>query len=180
MKRILLPLLATGFCLMTPLSQAASDYLLEIDGIKGESSDAARPATIEISSFSWGMSNSKAITGGAGAGKATFKEFTITKKTDKATPKLMLSCATGQHIKSAKLFVRKSGGGGDEYLVITLTDILVSSYSVSGSSASGDSVPTDQISFTVAALSVDYTAADGSVHSESVRPTPDDGGVVGN
>ncbi len=38
----------------TPSAQAASDYLLELDGIKGESSDATHPSTIEISSFSWG------------------------------------------------------------------------------------------------------------------------------
>ncbi|MFN0130347.1 MAG: type VI secretion system tube protein Hcp [Verrucomicrobiales bacterium] len=34
----------------------------------------------------------------------------MTKKSDKATPKLMLACPTGQHIKSAKLFVGKPGG----------------------------------------------------------------------
>ena len=38
----------------------ASDYLLEIEGIKGESQDSKHKETIEISSFSWGMSNSGA------------------------------------------------------------------------------------------------------------------------
>ena len=32
----------------------ASDYLLEIDGIKGESSDKAFKEAIELESFSWG------------------------------------------------------------------------------------------------------------------------------
>ncbi len=35
----------------------ASDYLLVLDGIKGESADASHPGAIEIQSFSWGASN---------------------------------------------------------------------------------------------------------------------------
>ena len=51
----------------------ASDFLLEIDGIKGESNDAKHKETIEIESFSWGVSNSgtHAAGSGGGAGKAT-------------------------------------------------------------------------------------------------------------
>ena len=39
--------------------------LLEIDGIKGEFTDAPRPGTIEIESFSWGATRAGA-TGGTG------------------------------------------------------------------------------------------------------------------
>jgi hypothetical protein len=40
------------------------------------------------------------VTGGAGAGKATFKEFTITKRYAKATPKLFLTVAGGPRMVS--------------------------------------------------------------------------------
>lgn len=52
MKRLFAALATTaGLALATP-AMAASDYLLELDGVKGESA-----ATIEISSWSWGVSN---------------------------------------------------------------------------------------------------------------------------
>ena len=35
----------------------ATDFLLELDGIKGESSDSKLKDTIELESFSWGVSN---------------------------------------------------------------------------------------------------------------------------
>jgi type VI secretion system secreted protein Hcp len=185
MKRVLLPILALGLCVWSPLSQAASDYLLEIEGIKGESSDTAHPNTIEIESFSWGVSNTSTFGGGGGggAGKVQFQDFSFTMRASKATPKLILACATGQHIKEAKLFVRKSGGDGrrDEYYVITLTDVLVSSFQQSGSSGGGDSLPMEQISFSAARVGVAYTAGDGSVHTGGASIVDAaGGGVVGN
>lgn len=112
----------------------ASDYLLEIDGIKGESSDKKHPGTLEIDSFSWGCSNSGTMAsgGGGGAGKASFSDMVFSAGASKASPLLMLACATGQHIKSAKLFVRKQGTEQHEYYVITLSDILISSFQHSG------------------------------------------------
>src|SRR6478736_324536 len=97
MKRTFLA--AAFLALTTLLSPAASDYLLELDGIKGESKDEAHAGAIEVSSFSWGVTNSTTLGGGGGgAGKATFKEFTITKKTDASCPELFIRCATGEHI----------------------------------------------------------------------------------
>src|SRR5438270_6686608 len=108
----------------------ASDYLLEIDGIKGESSDNKHPGTIEIDSFSWGATNSGAMSagGGGGAGKVSFQDLHFTTKVNKSSPLLMLACASGQHIKKAVLYVRKQGGDQQEYYTITLADVLVTSY----------------------------------------------------
>ena len=48
-----------------------------------------------------------------------------------------LACATGQHLKKAVLYVRKAGGGQVEYLKVTLTDVLVSSYNVGSQEPKG-------------------------------------------
>ena len=40
---------------------AASDYLLELDGIKGESRDDVHKGTIEIASWSLGASNPASV-----------------------------------------------------------------------------------------------------------------------
>jgi type VI secretion system secreted protein Hcp len=62
----------------------------------------------------------------------------------KASPKLFLACATGQHIKEAMLVGGvKEGKDRQEFFNVKLTDILTSSYQQGGSS--GD-IPTDQFS----------------------------------
>jgi type VI secretion system secreted protein Hcp len=148
-----------------PPPAAASDYLLEIDGIKGESSDKKHKDTIEIESFSWGATNtgSHSSGGGGGAGKVQFQDFHFTKHIDKSSPILFKRAATGEHIKKATLFVRKAGGEAQgDYLVITLSDVLVSSYQTKPDKDS-PSVPTDQVSLNFA--KIEY----------SVRPTLSDG-----
>lgn len=153
---------------------AATDYLLEIDGIKGESSDTARPGTIEIESFSWGASNSGATSGG-GAGKVSFSDIHFTTKVSKATPQLLVACAGGTHIPTAKLFVRKSGGDRQEYIVITLENILVSSLNQTGtspSSTSGDSKPTETMSLNFEKVTFAHTADDGTVTTGTAVRTP--------
>src|SRR5436190_7693794 len=136
-----------------PTPAAASDYLLEIDGIKGESSDQKHKDTIEIESFSWGVSQTGAHSsgGGGGAGKASFQDLHFTTRVSKASPLLFKRCATGQHIQKATLFVRKAGGQQQDYMTITLTDVLVSSYRV-GPDEDFDSVPTDQVSLNFAKI----------------------------
>jgi type VI secretion system secreted protein Hcp len=75
--------------------------------------------------------------GGGGAGKVNVHDISFTKKTDAASPLLMLHCANGAHIKEATFVVRKAGGEQLEYLKIKLTDLLVSSYKPHGLQIAG-------------------------------------------
>ena len=95
----------------------ASDYFLEIDGIKGESKDDKHKGQIDIDSFSWGLSQSGLTRGGGGggAGKATFQDIHFTKSVDSSSPVLFLSCASGKHIQKATLYGRKQGEDPLEY-----------------------------------------------------------------
>ncbi len=118
---------------------ALFDAFLKIDGIKGESADHKHKGEIDIMSFSWGMSQTgvSATGGGGGAGKVHVHDISFTKKTDSASPLLMLNCANGAHIKEANFVVRKAGGEQLEFLKIKLTDILVSSYKPHGMQSAG-------------------------------------------
>jgi len=121
---------AIAVALMATTATAAVDMFLKLDGVDGESVDKKHPGTIEVESFSWGMEKA-ASSGGGGGGAglpATFSDFTIHKLLDKSSPVLMLACATGQHIKSAQLYVRKAGGTQTDFYVVTLSDILVTSF----------------------------------------------------
>ena len=144
----------------------ASDYLLKIDGIKGESTDKKHPDEIEIESFSWGATQSGtfAAGGGGGAGKVSFQDIHFTTKVNAASPNLMIACATGQHIKSALLTVRKAGKDQQEYYTVKLSDNLVSSYQSGGSEGSA-SLPVDQFSLNFAKIEFEYKTqkADGTL-----------------
>jgi type VI secretion system secreted protein Hcp len=139
----------------------ATDYLLEIDGIKGESKDKKFKDTIEVESFSWGATNSGSFASGhgGGTGVVSFQDLHFTSKVCKASPLLMLSCATGKHIAKAVLHVRKAGGEQEEYYIITLNDVLISSYQ-SGDAAGGDAIPTDQFSLNFAKIKYEYKPQD--------------------
>jgi type VI secretion system secreted protein Hcp len=117
----------------------ALSIFARIGAIKGESRDAKHKDEIEVLSWSWGVSQTGTTSSGVGGGKgkASFHDFNFTHHVDKASPVLMKACATGEHIKDATVTVRKAGKGQQEYLVITMTDVLVTSVSTSVS-AEGD------------------------------------------
>ena len=143
----------------------AVDYFLKLDGIEGESPDSKHKGEIEIESFSWGatQTGSHAAGGGGGAGKVSMQDFHFVMKVNKASPKLMLACANGEHLKSALLTARKAGKDQQEYLKVTMSDLLVSSYQTGGSN--GGEVPMDQISLNFSKLEYEYKEqkADGTL-----------------
>ena len=147
----------------------ASDYFLEIDGIKGEATDASHKDQIQLQSWSWGESQtgSFAANAGGGAGKVSMQDFHFSMSTNKASPELMISCATGKHIAKALLTCRKAGEKQQEFFKVSFTDLLISSYQVGG----GGDVPTDQISFNFATVKFEYAPqkADGSLDTPVIR-----------
>ena len=74
----------------------ALDMFLELAGIAGESTDPVHKGEIQISSWSWGLSEpaSAASAGsGAGAGKVAIQNIVIQKNVDIASPLLIQHCA---------------------------------------------------------------------------------------
>jgi type VI secretion system secreted protein Hcp len=136
----------------------AVDYFLKLDGIEGESTDNKHAKEIDLEAWSWGESQTGSSVpggGGGGAGKVSMQDFSFVMKFNKASPKLMLACATGKHIKSARLAVRRAGQGQQDYLTFTFLDVLVSSYQTGGAEASG-LTPVDQVSLRYAKIEVEY------------------------
>ena len=136
---------------------ARVDYFLKITGIEGEATDDKHKNEIDVESWSWGETNSgsHAGGGGGGAGKVAMQDFHFVMTVNKASPKLFLACATGEHIKEAVLTCRKAGTQQQEYLRIRMNDLLVSSYQTGGSGHS-DVLPTDQISLNFARIEFEY------------------------
>lgn len=153
---------------------AQVDYFLKIEGIDGESIDDQHPGTIEIDSFSWGVSNSSSLSGGGGgSGKVSVHDISFTSKVSKASPNLMLATATGKHYPRAILFVRKAGGTQQDYYKVTLQDIMVTSYQSSAGGSGGD-VPTDQFSLNFTKIEFEYkTQKEDGTLGESVKASYD-------
>ena len=133
---------------------AQVDYFLKLDGIDGESQDAKHKGEIDVLGYSFGATNSGSgsFAGGSGAGKVQMQDFSFTMKTNKASPKLFLACSSGEHIKSAILTVRKAGKDQQEFLKITMSEVLVSSFQHQG----GDPMPNDQITLNFAKIEKEY------------------------
>jgi type VI secretion system secreted protein Hcp len=141
---------------------AAVDYFLKIDGIQGEVTQADHKGEIQVESFSWGIKGGEigSATGGAGAGKSQISGLTITKKTDKTSPSLLLHCATGQHYKEAIFVVvgpSRTHKGELEYLKLKLDNIIISSIQESGG---GDVVPTESLTINFQHITIDDPTSD--------------------
>jgi type VI secretion system secreted protein Hcp len=144
----------------------AVDYFLKIKGIEGESKDSKHTNEIDVLSFSWGetQTGTHAGGGGGGAGKVSMQDFHFVMKTNKASPKLLLACANGEHIPEAIMVCRKAGKDQQDFMKLKFYDLLVSSYQTGGSST-GDEIPMDQISLNYAKIEYEYREqnADGTM-----------------
>jgi type VI secretion system secreted protein Hcp len=143
-----------------------TDYFLQLAGIPGESVDSKHKDWIDVLSWSWGEAHPSAPHtggGGGGAGKVAFSDLAFAQRVNKASPALFLACANGKHIKEAKLVARKAGKGQQEFLTWTFSDLLVTSYTTSGSG--GDDTPVDSVTLNFSKAVVSYKAqkADGSL-----------------
>src|ERR1022692_4063267 len=104
---------------------AAVDYFLKIDGIEGEAQDKTHKNEIQLQSWSWGETNtgSMGAGGGGGSGKVAMQDFHFVMHVNKATPKLVLACPTGEQIKGAFRVGGKPGKEQKKFLKYTFTDI---------------------------------------------------------
>jgi type VI secretion system secreted protein Hcp len=131
---------------------------LKLDGVKGESKDSKHAGEVEIESFSWGATKLGASSHGtgAGAGKVSMNDFHFVMRNNSASPTLFLFCANGKHLKDTKLTCRKAGGKQENFLQVTMSDVLISSYQTGGSGAG--EVPMDQISLNYSKIEIEYFA----------------------
>jgi len=141
----------------------AADIFAKIGDIKGESLDDKHKGEIEVLSWSWGVTRPSKLTGsGAASGKASFHDLSFTHKIDKASPVLMKGCVTGQHLKEATITHRKAGKGQQEFLIIKMSDVVITAVEEADSSSGGG---LENVSLVFAKVDVEYRPqkVDGSL-----------------
>lgn len=134
----------------------AIDIFLSIEDIKGESRDDKHKDEIDIFSWSWGLTNegSAAHGGGLGSGKVNVQDMSFTKFVDKSSADLLMACASGQRVRDATLFVRRTGERPLEYIIVKMTDILVTSVQQDGEA--GENEASESFAFNFAKVEWTY------------------------
>lgn len=133
----------------------AVDMFLKMLPLKGEAQDDKHKWEIEVLAWAWGMAQTGTThsSGGPGPdpghGKASIQDLTFTHNVDLASSDLGKACIKGQHFAEALLTVRKAGGHSThlEYLKIKLSNIIVTSVTMSGSTGSEHLTETVTLNF---------------------------------
>lgn len=134
--------------------------------VKGETQDKAmsKENAFEIIDFEIGAENNiniGSVSSGGGAGKATFKELSLTKKTDAGSCELFSNLCKGTHFDDMCIVLRRSAGGegsGDTFLKWEFKLVMVQDISWSGSD--GDDVCEEKVIFQYGAMKVTYFKQD--------------------
>jgi type VI secretion system secreted protein Hcp len=134
------------------------EMFLKLAGIEGESTDAKHKGEIDVLAWSWGLSNEASAgpgggTGG-GAGRAKIENISINKSVDLASPLLLSFGAKGQHIKEGTLTTRRSGTAGNEFLLLKMTNVVVTSVHV----AADQTVPSENVTLSFGKIEFVYRA----------------------
>jgi len=136
------------------------DAFLKINGVPGESSDAKHKEQIEILSYSWGVdqpqTNSASSHGSLSAERANFHPFVVVKAIDKASPKLAVGCAGGDHYTEAVLEICRAGGDKQPYMEYKMTDVMVTSYRPGGTNGA-EALPLEEVAFSYGKIEWKYT-----------------------
>ena len=144
----------------------STDSHIKLDGVEGESTHKDHKGEIEVLSWSWGATQSAALSGtGSGKGKAEPGRFSFVHVYDKASPNLAKGCATGKHFPTMVLTARKAGEGQKDFLKVTLKEVLVTSVQPAGT-AGGDI--TETVACSYKDIEFDY------------KPQDDKGGLGGS
>lgn len=111
----------------------AIDVYLQIDGIKGESTDDKHKDWIECLSVNFGVLQPKSATASTGGGhtaeRCEHKEIILSKLADLATPLLLQNSSSGKTIAKAKFEFLRADGKGErvKYFEIEIENLIISS-----------------------------------------------------
>lgn len=111
----------------------AIDVYLQIDGIKGESTDSAHKDWIECTTLDFGVMQPRSATASSGGGhtaeRCEHKDIVISKLTDLSTPLLLEQCSMGKTIPKAKMEFLRADADGKRvvYFTIEIENLIISS-----------------------------------------------------
>lgn len=148
---------ATGGTGATPVVPAGISMYLDISGIPGESTAVGHVNSIDVLSWSWGVTQGVSLGGGGGRGPLT-GHVGIVKRIDKASPLLFLRCRDGTAIALATVQLVRSDG--QTYMRYDLKNVVVTA--ITHGDVNGDGVPDEQIELDLNGGTLTYTPFDAT------------------
>ncbi|MFI5377975.1 MAG: type VI secretion system tube protein Hcp [Tepidisphaerales bacterium] len=150
---------------LTAPASGGDPIYMNFNGIPGDVTANGHTGEIQLQSFQWGVGRGIGSPTGSSADRESsapsVSEIVVTKTTDRATPMLLQAILTGTPEDVKIDFVTSSRGKLSTYLEYDLSNVLISSYSVS----SGGDRPMESLSLNFTKIQVKYMVAnaDGSV-----------------
>lgn len=136
---------------------------IKFDGIDGESQDDKHKQWIDVLSLDWSVHRP----GGGATGQSRRRGTTVVNDVnvvmefEKSAPKLLEANLEGTVNPKVEIELTSNYGGSREtYLKYELTNVLVTSYQISGSGGGDDAVPTCVMSLNFEEIKVTYTEFD--------------------
>jgi len=143
----------------------AFDAFLKIETIPGESHDDKHKDWIEVLAYSVSVTQASAgsrSSGGARTGgRADFGDFSVTHTIDKATPKLKLACANGEHIGEVTMQICRATKDKTPFMVYKMENVIVASVTTTGDAQAVDlPLPLEVITFNYGKMTWTYSETD--------------------
>lgn len=141
---------------------------VEYEGIAGTTTAKGFEKLMEVESFEFSAGRDMTQKTGAASERTKTKvhinEIVITKKTDPSVTSLFAEVTSGNKGKNVKIkFVKSEGNDLGMFMEYSLTDCLISNYSIS---CHGEDVM-EQISISFTKIEVSYTGSDNNNKSSS-------------
>lgn len=141
----------------------AANMFVQISDIEGDSPESKHDKWIIITGINWNVARAVDMTDAGGSNQrghanSNFGKIELTSEFGKASAKLMLSVANGTVRPKIVIHQCRSGDNPDEgllpYLIWTIEDVVIDSYSVSGSE---DAVPTETWTLAYTKITCEYS-----------------------
>jgi type VI secretion system secreted protein Hcp len=143
-QKVALASLVASTATATADANAAFDVFIKFDGITGESTMKGEEGAIKITSFEFSGTSVADTATGLASGKRQLSEIVVQKAADAASISLFKSFLTGDHLQNVEIdFVTTERGTATPYLKYELTNVFVTSYSLS---SGGNERPTESLS----------------------------------
>ncbi|QLH04270.1 hypothetical protein C5F49_02275 [Nitrosopumilus oxyclinae] len=148
-----------------PSESASTSAYIKFDGVDGEAIDKDHQGWSDLLSFDQGLHQpGGAATGSTRTrGDVVMDDVVIVKELDKASPKIAESVALGKVYPKVEINLTATYGdaGRLTYYAYELTNVLVTSYNISGS-GQGEDVPAESFSLNFEEIKVTYTERDSN------------------
>jgi type VI secretion system secreted protein Hcp len=143
----------------------AFDAFLKIETIPGESHDDKHKDWIEVLNYEVSVTQvsagSRSSGGARTGGRADFADLSITHTIDKATPKLKLACANGEHIGKVILELCRATKDKTPYMVYKMENVIVTSVTTTGDAKAPDTpLPLEVVTFNYGKMTWTYSETD--------------------